>query len=86
VDNAQLAFYAQAKAQQIDTLQAALQSAVHNPAKLAAIEHHPPAWPANRQARSTWQNQLAQAKTCLAQLERRSERVGEIATGAGLLR
>ena len=31
-----------------------------------------------------WQNQLAQAKTRLAELERRSERVGEIATGAGL--
>jgi hypothetical protein len=83
--NAQLALYAQAKAQQIDTLQAALQTALHNQvAKLAAIEHHAPAWPANRQARSTWQNQLAQAKTRLAELERRSERVGEIATGAGL--
>ena len=65
--NAQLAFYAQAKAQQIDTLQAALQTALHNQtAKLAAIEHHAPAWTANRQARSTWQNQLAQAKTRLA--------------------
>jgi hypothetical protein len=83
--NAQLAFYAQAKAQQIDTLQAALQTALHNQVgKLAAIEHHAPAWTANGQARSTWQNQLAQAKTRLAQLERRSERVGEIATGAGL--
>ena len=83
--NAQLAFYAQAKAQQIDTLQAALQTALHNQvAKLAAIEHHSPAWAASREARSTWQNQLAQAKTRLAQLERRSERVGEIATGAGL--
>jgi hypothetical protein len=83
--NAQLAFYAQAKAQQIDTLQAALQTALHNQAaKLAAIEHHAPAWPASRQARSTWQNQLAQAKTRLSQLERRSERVGEIASGAGL--
>jgi flagellar biosynthesis chaperone FliJ len=83
--NAQLAFYAQVKAQQIDTLQAALQTALHNQvAKLAAIEHHAPAWPANRQTRSTWQNQLAQAKTRLAQLERRSERVGEIASGAGL--
>jgi hypothetical protein len=30
--NAQLAFYAQAKAQQIDTLQAALQSAIDNQA------------------------------------------------------
>jgi len=65
--NAQLAYYAQAKAQQIDTLQAALQTALHNHvAKLAAIEHHAPAWPANRQARSAWQNQLAQAKTRLA--------------------
>ena len=83
--NAQLAYYAQAKAQQIDTLQAALQTALHNHvAKLAAIEHHAPAWPANRQARSAWQNQLAQAKTRLAELERRFERVGEIATGAGL--
>jgi hypothetical protein len=83
--NAQLAFYAQAKAQQIDALQAALQTALHNQAaKLAAIEHHAPAWPANRQARSTWQNQLAQAKIRLAQLERRSERVGEIASCAGL--
>jgi len=45
--NAQLAFYAQVKAQQIDTLQAALQTAIHNQvAKLAAIEHHAPAWPA----------------------------------------
>jgi uncharacterized phage infection (PIP) family protein YhgE len=68
---------AQAKAQQIDTLQAALQTALHNQAaKLAAIEHHAPAWPACRQARSPWQNQLAQAKTRLSQLERRSERVG----------
>src|SRR6516164_5617568 len=34
---------AQAKAQQIDTLQAALQTALHNHvAKLAAIEHHAP--------------------------------------------
>jgi hypothetical protein len=83
--NAQLAFYAQAKAQQIDTLQATLQSALHNQvAKLAAIEHHAPAWTANRQARSTWQNQLAHAKIRLAQLERRSERVGEIASAAGL--
>src|SRR5271165_6327121 len=39
--------------------------------ELTAIEHHAPAWTANRQARS-----IAQAKTRLAQLERRSERVG----------
>jgi hypothetical protein len=45
---------------------------------------HASAWPANRQARTAWQNQIAQAKARLAQLERRSERVGEIATGAGL--
>jgi hypothetical protein len=83
--DAQLAFYAQAKAQQIDTLQAALQTALHNQVtKLAGMEQHAPPWTVNRQARSTWQNQLAQAKTRLAQLERRSERVGEIATGAGL--
>jgi hypothetical protein len=83
--NAQLALYAQAKAQQIDTLQASLQTAIHSQVtRLAAIEQERPMWPASKQARSTWQNQLAQAKARLAQLERRSERVGEIATGAGL--
>jgi hypothetical protein len=76
---------AQAKAQQIHTLEVALQTALHNQAaKLATSEHHAPAWPANRQARSTWQNQLAQAKTRLAQLERRSKRMGEAAQAAGL--
>ena len=81
----QLAFYAQAKVQQIDTLQASLQSAIHGQAtKLAAIEQGQPAWPAGRQARTTWQNNVAQAKARLAQLERRSERVGEIAQTAGL--
>jgi hypothetical protein len=83
--NSQLAFYAQAKAQQIDNLQASLQSAIHSQAtKLAAIEQQQPAWPANKQARTTWQNQVTQAKGRLAQLERRSERVGEIAQAAGL--
>jgi hypothetical protein len=83
--NAQLAFYAQAKAQQIDNLQASLQTAIHSQAtKLAAIEQKQPTWPAGRQARTAWQNQIAQAKARLAQLERRSERVREIATGAGL--
>jgi hypothetical protein len=83
--NSQLAFYAQAKAQQIDNLQASLQSAIHSQAtKLAAIEQKQPPWPAGRQARTTWQNQIAQAKARLAQLERRSERMGEIAHDAGI--
>jgi len=83
--NSQLAFYAQAKAQQIDNLQASLQSAIHGQTtKLAAIEQQQPAWPANKQARTAWQNQVTQAKARLAQLERRSERVGEIAQAAGL--
>ena len=83
--NAQLAFYAQAKAQQIDTLQAALQTAIHNQAaKLAAIQQERPTWPASKQARTTWQNQVTQAKARLAQLERRFERVGEIALDAAL--
>jgi hypothetical protein len=77
--------YAQAKAQQIDNLQASLQSAIHSQAtKLAAIEQKRPAWPATRQARAAWNNQITQAKARLAQLERRSERVGEIAQDAGL--
>jgi hypothetical protein len=83
--NAQLAFYAQAKAQQIDSLQASLQSTIHSQAaKLAAIEQQRPARWARAQARMTWQNQVAQLKARLAQLERRSERVGEIARNAGL--
>jgi hypothetical protein len=83
--NSQIAFYAQAKAQQIDNLQASLQSALHSQAtKLAAIEQQQPAWPANKQARAASQNQVTQAKGRLAQLERRSERVGEIAQVAGL--
>ena len=83
--NTELAFYAQAKAQQISTLQAALQTVIHSQAtKLAAIEQERPAWPAGRQARTTWQNQVAHAKARLAQLERRFERVGEIAHDAGL--
>jgi hypothetical protein len=83
--NSQLAFYAQAKAQQIDNLQASLQTAIYSQAtKLAAIEQKQPAWPAGRQARTAWQNQIAQAKARLAQLERRSKRVGEIAQDAGL--
>src|ERR1700740_3216694 len=45
--NSQLAFYAQAKAQQIDNLQDSLQSAIHSQAtKLAAIAQKQPAWPA----------------------------------------
>jgi hypothetical protein len=83
--NSQLAFYAQAKAQQIDILQASLQSAIHSEAtKLAAIEQESPAWPATKQAHAAWNNQITQAKARLAQLERRSERVGEIAHNAGL--
>jgi hypothetical protein len=83
--NSELAFYAQAKAQQIGNLQASLQTAIHNKtAKLAAIEAKRPAWPASKQARTAWQNQVTQAKARLAQLERRSERVGEIAQDAGL--
>src|SRR6516162_8640585 len=83
--NAELAFHAQAKAQQIDSLQASLQSAIHSQAaKLAAIEQERPGWPASKQARTGWQNQVTQAKARLAQLERRSERVGEIAQAAGL--
>jgi len=83
--NAELAFHAQAKAQQIDSLQASLQSAIHSQAaKLAAIEQERPGWPASKQARTAWQNQVTQAKARLAQLERRSERVGEIAQDAGL--
>ena len=83
--NAQLAFYTQAKAQQIDNLQASLQSAIHSQAtKLAAIEQESPAWPATKQAHAAWNNQITQAKARLAQLERRSERVGEIAHNAGL--
>ena len=66
--NAQLAFYAQAKAQQIDSLQASLQSTIHSQtAKLAAIEQQRPARWAGAQARITWQNQVAQLKACLAQ-------------------
>jgi hypothetical protein len=65
--NAQLAFSAQAKAKQLDTLQAALQTAIDNQAaKLAAIEQERPAWPASKQARTARQNQLAQAKARLA--------------------
>ena len=83
--NSQLAFYAQAKAQQIQTLQASLQTAIHSQtAKLAAIEAKRLAWPAGRQARTALRNQIAQAKARLAQLERRSERVGDIAQTAGL--
>jgi len=83
--NAELAFHAQAKAQQIDTLQASLQTAIQSQAtKLAAIEQERPAWPTSKQARTLWQNQIAQAKAHLAQLERRSERVKEIAQDAGL--
>jgi hypothetical protein len=83
--NSQLAFYAQAKAQQIHNLQASLQIAIHSQAaKLAAIEQERPAWPATKQARAAWNNQVAQAKARLAQLERRSERVGEIPQDAGL--
>jgi len=78
----QLALYAQAKAQQIDTLQAALQTAIHSQAtKLATIEQERPA---SKQARTLWQNQIVQAKARLAQLERRFERVGEIAHDASL--
>jgi hypothetical protein len=83
--NSQLAFFAQAKAQQIDILQASLQSAIHSQAtKLAAIEQERPAWPASKQARAAWNNQITQAKARLAQLERRFERVGEIAQDAAL--
>ena len=83
--NSQVAFYAQAKAQQIDNLQASLQTAINGQAtRLAAIEQKQPAWLAGKQARTAWQNQIAQAKARLAQLERRSERVGEIAHDAGL--
>ena len=83
--NTELAFYAQAKAQQISTLRASLQSTIHSQAaKLAAIEQERPGWPASKQARTAWQNQVTQAKARLAQLERRSERVGEIAQDAGL--
>ena len=83
--HSQLAFYAQAKAQQIQTLQASLQTAIHSQtAKLAAIEAKRLAWPAGRQARTALRNQIAQAKARLAQLERRSERVGDIAQTAGL--
>ena len=83
--NGQLALYAQAKAQQIDNPQASLQSAIHSQAtKLAAIEQERPAWPVTKQARASWNDQIAQAKARLAQLERRSERVGEIARDAGL--
>ena len=40
--------------------------------------------PASKQARTLWQNQIVQAKARLAQLERRFERVGEIAHDASL--
>jgi hypothetical protein len=67
--NSQLAFYAQVKAQQIDNLQASLQTAICSQAtKLAAIEQKQPAWPDGRQARTAWRNQIAQAKARLAQL------------------
>jgi hypothetical protein len=61
--NSQLAFYAQAKAQQIDDLQVSLQSAIHSQAtKRTAIEQQQPAWPATKQARTTWQNQMLKLK------------------------
>jgi len=83
--NGQLALYAQAKAQQINTLQASLQTAIDNlRAKLVTVEQDPPAWSATKQARAAWNNQVAQAKGRLAQRELRSERVGEIAHEAGL--
>ena len=83
--NSQLAFYAQVKAQQIDNLQAGVQSAIHSQAtKLAAIEQERPAWPASKQARATWNNRITQARARLAQLDRRSERLGEIAQDAAL--
>ena len=63
----------------------ALQTAIASQnSKLAAIEADRPAWPATRHALAAWQNQITQAKARLAQLERRSERVGEIAQAAGL--
>ena len=65
---------------------ASLQRAIHSQAaKLATIEQQRPATRAGAQARLNWQNQFAQLKARLAQLERRSERVGEIARNAGLL-
>jgi hypothetical protein len=83
--DSQLAFYAQAKAQQIDLIQASLQTTINSQAaKLTVLERDTPAWTAGKQARSTWQDRIAQAKTRLAQLERRAERVGEIAQQAGL--
>jgi hypothetical protein len=62
-----------------------LQTAIDNQtAKFAAIQQERPAWPASKQARTAWQNQVTQAKARLAQLERRFERVGKIAQDAGL--
>jgi hypothetical protein len=65
--NSRLAFYVQAKAQQINILQASLRSAIHSQAtKLAAIEQESPAWPATKQAHAAWNNQITQAKARLA--------------------
>jgi len=66
--------------------QASLQRAIRSQAaKLATIEQQRPATRAGAQARLNRQNQVARLKARLAQLERRSERVGELARSAGLL-
>jgi hypothetical protein len=80
-----LASYAQAKAQQIDSLQAALQTAIQNQsAKITSIQQNSPAWFVSKRTRLTWQNELTKAQARLSQLEQRSERVGQIAQASSL--
>ena len=78
-----IALYALAKAQQIDRSTPfrprCKPLSITRPRRLAAIEQERPACLASKQARTSWQNQVTQAKGRLAQLERRFERVGEIA-------
>ena len=83
--NELLASYAQAKAQQIDSLQAALQTAIQNQsAKIASIQQNSSAWFVSKRTRLTWHNELTKAQARLSQLEQRSERVGEIAQASSL--
>jgi hypothetical protein len=47
-------------------------------------EINSPAWFVSKRTRLTWQNELTKAQARLSQLERRSERVGEIAQASSL--
>jgi hypothetical protein len=61
------------------TFQTSSQTAIDNQtAKFASIEQDRPAWPASKQTRAAWDNQLTQLKGRILQLEQRSERVGEV--------